>query len=97
VSTTRGQITRVRFAGLRTAASVELDLGGLTVLIGPNGVGKSSLIEGLELLRRVMTSDDFVGALHEITVAQPRSSPTERASSNSGSTSRPRMDRSRME
>lgn len=65
MSTTRGQITRVRFAGLRTAASVELDLGGLTVLIGPNGVGKSSLIEGLELLRRVMTSDDFVGALHE--------------------------------
>lgn len=61
----RGHITRVRFAGLRTAASVELDLGGLTVLIGPNGVGKSSLIEGLELLQRVMTSDDFVRVLHE--------------------------------
>jgi len=50
---------------LRTAASVELDLGGLTVLIGPNGVGKSSLIEGLEILRRVMTGDDFVQALYE--------------------------------
>ena len=65
MSTPRGHITRVRFAGLRTAASVELDLGGLTVLIGPNGVGKSSLIEGFELLRRVMTSDDFVRSLHE--------------------------------
>ena len=65
MSTIRGRITRVRFAGLRTAASVELDLGGLTVLIGPNGVGKSSLIEGLELLRRVITSDDFVRATHE--------------------------------
>jgi predicted ATPase len=59
------RITRVRFAGLRTAASVELDLEGLTVLIGPNGVGKSSLIEGFELLRRVMASDDLVRTLHE--------------------------------
>lgn len=65
MSTPPGRITRVRFSGLRTAVSVELDLDGLTVLIGPNGVGKSSLVEGFELLRRVMTSDDFVRALHE--------------------------------
>lgn len=65
MSSPSGRITRVRFAGLRTAASVELDLGGLTALIGPNGVGKSSLIEGFELLRRVMTSDDLVRTLHE--------------------------------
>ncbi len=63
--TTPGRITRVRFAGLRTAASVELDLGGLTVLIGPNGVGKTTLVEGFELLRRLMTTDDFVRTLHE--------------------------------
>ncbi len=65
MSTAPARITRVRFAGLRTAASIELDLEGLTVLIGPNGVGKSTLIEGFELLRRVMTSDDFVGTLHD--------------------------------
>lgn len=65
MSTARGRITRVRFAGLRTAASVELNLEGLTVLIGPNGVGKSTLVEGFELLRRVMTSDDLVRTLHE--------------------------------
>lgn len=65
MSTTRDRITRVRFAGLRTAASVELNLEGLTVLIGPNAAGKSSLIEGLELLRRVMTRDDFFRTLHE--------------------------------
>ncbi len=58
------RITKVRFAGLRTAASVELELGGLTVLIGPNGVGKSTLIEGLELLRKVMSGDDFLRALY---------------------------------
>lgn len=65
MSTSRSGITRVRFAGLRTAASVELELEGLTVLIGPNAVGKSSLLEGIELLRRVTTDDDFVRTLHE--------------------------------
>lgn len=65
MSTPPGRITRVRFAGLRTAASVELDLEGLTVLIGPNGVGKSTLVEGFELLRQVVASDEFVRTLHE--------------------------------
>ncbi|HWU89513.1 MAG TPA: ATP-binding protein, partial [Kofleriaceae bacterium] len=65
MSLARGRIKRVRFAGLRTAASIELELEGLTVLIGPNGVGKSTLVEGFELLRRVMASDDLVRTLHE--------------------------------
>jgi predicted ATPase len=42
-----------------------LDLEGLTVLIGPNGVGKSTLVEGFELLRVMMTSDDLIRTLHE--------------------------------
>jgi predicted ATPase len=50
---------------LRTAANVELELDGLTVLIGPNAVGKSSIIEGLELLHRVIAGDDLVRTLHE--------------------------------
>jgi len=39
--------------GLRTLADVELDLTPLTVLIGANGTGKSSVVEGCELLRKV--------------------------------------------
>lgn len=47
------RITRLRVAGLRTLADVTLDLDGLSVLVGENGVGKSSLVEACELLRRV--------------------------------------------
>lgn len=45
------RLTEVRIQGLRTLADVKLPLDGLTVLIGENGSGKSSLIEALELLR----------------------------------------------
>jgi len=48
----RDRIVRVRFSGLRTAADVQLDCEPMTVLIGPNGVGKSTLIEGLEILHK---------------------------------------------
>jgi predicted ATPase len=65
VPATNGRITNVRFAGLRTAASVGLELGRLTVLIGDNGVGKSTIIEGLELLRLVTSGEDFIGPLHD--------------------------------
>jgi predicted ATPase len=61
----RDRITRVRFSGLRTAADVVLDCEPMTVLIGPNGVGKSTLIEGLELLRKLELSNDFVRALND--------------------------------
>lgn len=36
---------------MKSIASVDLDLGGLTVLIGDNGTGKSTILEALELLR----------------------------------------------
>ncbi len=48
-----GGITQIRIRNLRTISDLTLDLGGLTVLIGENGVGKSTLLEGLELLRRL--------------------------------------------
>lgn len=38
-------------SGMRTLEDVQLDLSGLTVLIGENGSGKSSIIEALEILR----------------------------------------------
>jgi energy-coupling factor transporter ATP-binding protein EcfA2 len=63
-TTDRDRIVRVRFSGLRTAAHVELDCEPMNVLIGPNGVGKSTLIEGLELLRKIPSGPDFVDALH---------------------------------
>lgn len=60
----RDRIVRVRFSGLRTAADVQLDCEPMNVLIGPNGVGKSTLIEGLEILHKIASSD-FVRALND--------------------------------
>jgi predicted ATPase/nucleoside phosphorylase/SpoVK/Ycf46/Vps4 family AAA+-type ATPase len=45
-------ITELRIKNLRTLADVRLRLDGLTVLIGDNGTGKSSIIEACEILRR---------------------------------------------
>ena len=39
------RITEIHVEGLRTLKDVRLGLDGLTVLIGENGTGKSSLIE----------------------------------------------------
>jgi predicted ATPase len=61
----RDRIVRIRFAGLRTAADVELDLDPMTVLIGANGVGKSTLIEGLEILRKVPLGRELMRALYD--------------------------------
>jgi len=60
----RDRIVRVRFSGLRTAADVQLDCEPMNVLIGPNAVGKSTLIEGLDLLGKIGSSD-FVRALND--------------------------------
>lgn len=48
---TAPRITEIRISGMRTLAEVRLKLNGLTILIGDNGTGKSSLIEAIELLR----------------------------------------------
>jgi predicted ATPase len=50
-------ITELRIAGLRTLADVRLSLRDLTVLIGANGTGKSSIIEACELLRKAPSLD----------------------------------------
>jgi predicted ATPase len=49
-----GTITELRVRGLRTLADVKLRIDGLTVLIGENGSGKSSLLEACEILRLAM-------------------------------------------
>lgn len=51
--------------GLRSLADVRLRLDGLTVLIGDNGSGKSSLIEACELLQRA-ASESFSEDLNRI-------------------------------
>lgn len=62
------RVTELRVQGLRVLADVSLPLHGLTVLIGDNGAGKSSLLEALELLHKAARPGSFVsdqlGAFH---------------------------------
>jgi predicted ATPase len=58
-------ITSISISGLRTLEQFKLDLGGLTVLIGENGSGKSSVIEAFELLRR-LTNNEFTSNYNHI-------------------------------
>jgi len=43
-------IDHVHFENFKSLKNVSLDLGRLTVLVGPNGCGKSSVLKGMELL-----------------------------------------------
>jgi len=43
-------IDRIHFENLKSLASVTLDLGRFTALVGANGCGKSSVLQGLHLL-----------------------------------------------
>ena len=58
-------ITELRIEGLRTLEKIHLELDGLTVLIGDNGAGKSSILEACEILRRA-TGRQFMDELYGI-------------------------------
>ncbi len=58
-------ITELRIEGLRTIEKIRLPLDGLTVLIGENGSGKSSILEACEILRRA-TGPRFMDELYGI-------------------------------
>ncbi len=61
---TSDQLVELRIDGLRSIDTARIALHGLTVLIGENGSGKSTIIEACELLRRASTSSflrDFDG------------------------------------
>ncbi|MBI5487250.1 MAG: AAA family ATPase [Deltaproteobacteria bacterium] len=60
----RDRIVELEIHGLRCLQAVCLPIGGLTVLIGENGAGKSSVIEALEILRRAGTDQNFIEAFH---------------------------------
>lgn len=59
------KLTSIEISGMRSIAHAKLDLDGLTVLIGENGSGKSTILEALEILRRC-TESNFLSAVHEI-------------------------------
>jgi hypothetical protein len=47
----------VRFRSFKALRDVELDLDRLTVLVGPNASGKTSVLEGIHLLTRLAGAD----------------------------------------
>ena len=57
------RITGIRIKGLRCLEDVHLKPRGLTVLIGENGSGKSSLVEACEILRKAGDSSNIVADL----------------------------------
>ncbi len=59
-------IDRVHFENFKSLKNVTIDLGRLTVLVGPNGCGKSSVLQGIELLSQtgVPREDEREHALH---------------------------------
>lgn len=59
------RIAALRVRGLRTLADTELTLDGLTVLIGPNSSGKSSIIEACEIVRK-LAQPEFLRTFNEI-------------------------------
>jgi predicted ATPase len=59
------RVTELSVEGLRSIACLTLPLRGLTVLIGENGSGKSSIVEACEILRRA-SGPSFVGDLNAI-------------------------------
>jgi predicted ATPase len=65
IAMARDRLTELRIKNMRTLADVRLALDGLTVLIGDNGTGKSSILEACELLRRASTPA-FGNEIHTI-------------------------------
>lgn len=62
---TQDRIVELTVEGLRSIARLTLPLRGLTVLIGENGSGKSSIVEACEILRRAAGAG-FFGELNAI-------------------------------
>ena len=51
----RGRLLRLGVKGFKSLRDIEVDFPvPLTVVVGPNGSGKTALVESLELLREVL-------------------------------------------
>jgi predicted ATPase len=59
------RLTELRVSGLRSIGSLRLRLDGLTVLIGENGAGKSTIAEACELLYLASQPQHFVEILRK--------------------------------
>lgn len=58
-------LQRLTARGFKSLAEVSVDLGRITVLFGPNAVGKSNVVDALQVLSRIATErtiEDAVGA-----------------------------------
>lgn len=53
------RLVSVRIEGLRCVGDLTLKLDGLQVFVGENGVGKSSIVEAFEMLRRLSQPGQF--------------------------------------
>ena len=49
-------LKRIRIQGYKSLADVEVHLGYLAVLVGPNASGKSNFLDALQLLSRIVTA-----------------------------------------
>jgi predicted ATPase len=59
------RITRLYIDNVRAIESLTLDLSPLTVLIGDNGAGKSTILECLAILRKA-TESSFIDQLYQV-------------------------------
>ena len=58
-------ITRITIKGYKSFRAVDLELGALTLVIGPNSSGKSNLLDAMGLLSRMVTGGTVKSAFDE--------------------------------
>jgi predicted ATPase len=61
-------IDRVHFENFKSLADVTIDLGRLTVLVGANGCGKSSVLQGIALLSAKVRALEQVAAGRNVSI-----------------------------
>lgn len=59
------RITHLTIEGMRCIESISVHLNELNVLVGENGSGKSTIIEGLELLRKAATESPLLAKVYQ--------------------------------